>query len=253
MSISWRMQEVGHSDCSHLTGAVRAVPRPQHLQLAPGEVGHLGPHSHLRGDQHTDKLSRLNWKQHYNSPHYHSQGLFAAANIFSSLKLVYIFSVNPHLGPLQVTPSTAVSTLYNLILRFPSVGWSSIFVNFVFCIFWCSSHSPVVRMGVRPTYNSPLTLVTRSVWSVPNIILIYTDLPPPNTTPSKSCFQSTFHLKVWWNKSSLYQKSKKLLPSSKLSFQAWISFCGTMPTWRNKNALRTLKLIPCLQLIFYNI
>ena len=30
------------------------------------------------------------------------QGLFAAANIFSSLKLVYIFSVNPYLGPLQV-------------------------------------------------------------------------------------------------------------------------------------------------------
>ena len=32
-----------------------------------------------------------------------SEGLFAAANIFSSLKLVYIFSVNPYLGPLQVT------------------------------------------------------------------------------------------------------------------------------------------------------
>ena len=31
-----------------------------------------------------------------------AQGLFAAANIFSSLKLVYIFSVNPYLGPLQV-------------------------------------------------------------------------------------------------------------------------------------------------------
>ena len=30
------------------------------------------------------------------------QGLFSAANIFSSLKLVYIFSVNPYLGPLQV-------------------------------------------------------------------------------------------------------------------------------------------------------
>ena len=30
------------------------------------------------------------------------QGLFAAPNIFSSIKLVYIFSVNPHLGPLQV-------------------------------------------------------------------------------------------------------------------------------------------------------
>ena len=32
-----------------------------------------------------------------------SEGLFAAANIFSSLKLVYIFSVNPYLGPLQVS------------------------------------------------------------------------------------------------------------------------------------------------------
>ncbi|GAU98498.1 hypothetical protein RvY_09636 [Ramazzottius varieornatus] len=32
-----------------------------------------------------------------------SEGLFAAANIFSSLKLVYIFSINPHLGPLQIS------------------------------------------------------------------------------------------------------------------------------------------------------
>ncbi|RWS07648.1 transient receptor potential-gamma protein-like protein [Dinothrombium tinctorium] len=32
-----------------------------------------------------------------------AEGLFAAANIFSSLKLVYIFSVNPHLGPLQIS------------------------------------------------------------------------------------------------------------------------------------------------------
>ncbi|XP_076367318.1 transient receptor potential-gamma protein-like [Tachypleus tridentatus] len=31
-----------------------------------------------------------------------AEGLFAAANIFSSLKLVYIFLVNPHLGPLQI-------------------------------------------------------------------------------------------------------------------------------------------------------
>ncbi|XP_035211630.1 transient receptor potential-gamma protein-like isoform X2 [Stegodyphus dumicola] len=31
-----------------------------------------------------------------------AEGLFATANIFSSLKLVYIFSVNPYLGPLQI-------------------------------------------------------------------------------------------------------------------------------------------------------
>ncbi|XP_014679441.1 PREDICTED: transient receptor potential-gamma protein-like [Priapulus caudatus] len=32
-----------------------------------------------------------------------SEGLFAAANIFSSLKLVHIFTVNPYLGPLQIS------------------------------------------------------------------------------------------------------------------------------------------------------
>lgn len=37
-----------------------------------------------------------------------AEGLFSAANIFSSLKLVYIFSVNPHLGPLQVSLSRMV-------------------------------------------------------------------------------------------------------------------------------------------------
>lgn len=32
-----------------------------------------------------------------------SEGVFAAGNIFSFLKLVHIFSINPHLGPLQVS------------------------------------------------------------------------------------------------------------------------------------------------------
>ncbi|CAF4493895.1 unnamed protein product [Rotaria sp. Silwood1] len=32
-----------------------------------------------------------------------SEGIFAAANIFSSLKLVYIFTINSHLGPLQIS------------------------------------------------------------------------------------------------------------------------------------------------------
>ena len=36
-------------------------------------------------------------------PNLVSEGLFAGANIFSSLKLVYIFTVNPHLGPLQIS------------------------------------------------------------------------------------------------------------------------------------------------------
>lgn len=32
-----------------------------------------------------------------------SEGAFAAGMIFSFLKLVHIFSVNPHLGPLQIS------------------------------------------------------------------------------------------------------------------------------------------------------
>lgn len=46
-----------------------------------------------------------------------AEGLFAAANIFSSLKLVYIFSVNPHLGPLQISLGRMVGD----ILKFLSV------------------------------------------------------------------------------------------------------------------------------------
>ena len=49
----------------------------------------------------TVNLAREDWDTW--DPTLISEGLFAAANIFSSLKLVYIFSVNPYLGPLQVS------------------------------------------------------------------------------------------------------------------------------------------------------
>lgn len=32
-----------------------------------------------------------------------AEGLFAAGNVFSALKLVHLFSINPHLGPLQIS------------------------------------------------------------------------------------------------------------------------------------------------------
>ena len=47
-----------------------------------------------------------------------SEGLFAAANIFSNLKLVYIFSINPHLGPLQVTLGRMVFDMMKWALLF---------------------------------------------------------------------------------------------------------------------------------------
>ena len=43
-----------------------------------------------------------------------SEGLFAAANIFSTLKLIYIFTSNPHLGPLQIS----LGRMINDILKF---------------------------------------------------------------------------------------------------------------------------------------
>ena len=63
-------------------------------------MGYVGPNLDIRGsgeDVQYDEDGEM-----IDDNAYLFQGLFAAANIFSSLKLVYIFSVNPYLGPLQV-------------------------------------------------------------------------------------------------------------------------------------------------------
>ena len=53
-----------------------------------------------RGDIRAYEI-RANWDAF--DPNLIAEGLFAAANIFSTLKLIYIFTVNPHLGPLQIS------------------------------------------------------------------------------------------------------------------------------------------------------
>jgi len=60
-------------------------------------------------DPLANELARERWDAW--DPMLISEGLFSAANIFSSLKLVYIFSVNPHLGPLQVSLSRMVTDI----------------------------------------------------------------------------------------------------------------------------------------------
>lgn len=57
-------------------------------------------------------VSRRDWNAW--DPTLISEGIFAAANIFSSLKLVYIFTINPHLGPLQIS----LGRMVHDILRF---------------------------------------------------------------------------------------------------------------------------------------
>ncbi|CAG9563194.1 unnamed protein product [Danaus chrysippus] len=86
-----------------------------------------------------------------------SEGLFSAANIFSSLKLVYIFSVNPHLGPLQVSLSRMVLDILKFFVL-------DILVIFAFScglnqLLWyyadmekkrCPTGSPVATNGTLP-------------------------------------------------------------------------------------------------------
>ena len=45
-----------------------------------------------------------------------SEGIFACANVFSSLKLVYIFTINPHLGPLQISLGRMVFDIMKFIV-----------------------------------------------------------------------------------------------------------------------------------------
>ncbi|GBP17800.1 Transient-receptor-potential-like protein [Eumeta japonica] len=52
-------------------------------------------------DPKTIYIPREQWDAF--DPQLIAEGLFAAANIFSALKLVHLFSINPHLGPLQIS------------------------------------------------------------------------------------------------------------------------------------------------------
>ena len=65
-------------------------------------------------------LQRKDWDPY--DPNLIAEALFAAANIFSCLKLVYIFTANPHLGPLQISLGRMImdilkfAVLYILVL-----------------------------------------------------------------------------------------------------------------------------------------
>ncbi|XP_061717205.1 LOW QUALITY PROTEIN: transient-receptor-potential-like protein [Cydia pomonella] len=55
----------------------------------------------IKRDPQTKFIPREQWDAF--DPQLIAEGLFAAANIFSALKLVHLFSINPHLGPLQIS------------------------------------------------------------------------------------------------------------------------------------------------------
>lgn len=64
-------------------------------------IAYVQQTSEVRKDPSTAYIARENWDDF--DPQLIAEGLFAAANIFSALKLVHLFSINPHLGPLQIS------------------------------------------------------------------------------------------------------------------------------------------------------
>ncbi|XP_058837341.1 transient-receptor-potential-like protein [Topomyia yanbarensis] len=64
-------------------------------------VAYIQQTSEIAKDPSTAYIARENWDDF--DPQLIAEGLFAAANVFSALKLVHLFSINPHLGPLQIS------------------------------------------------------------------------------------------------------------------------------------------------------
>jgi transient-receptor-potential-like protein len=55
----------------------------------------------IRSDPARAYIAKENWDDF--DPQLVAEGLCAGANIFSALKLIHLFSINPHLGPLQIS------------------------------------------------------------------------------------------------------------------------------------------------------
>ncbi|XP_062564885.1 transient-receptor-potential-like protein [Armigeres subalbatus] len=64
-------------------------------------IAYIQQTSEISKDPSTAYIAREHWDDF--DPQLIAEGLFAAANIFSALKLVHLFSINPHLGPLQIS------------------------------------------------------------------------------------------------------------------------------------------------------
>ncbi|XP_059484449.1 transient-receptor-potential-like protein [Neocloeon triangulifer] len=64
-------------------------------------VAWMQQQAQITADPASAYVPREHWDDF--DPQLISEGLCAAANVFSALKLVHLFSINPHLGPLQIS------------------------------------------------------------------------------------------------------------------------------------------------------
>nr|XP_022912725.1 transient-receptor-potential-like protein [Onthophagus taurus] len=63
-------------------------------------IAYVQQYREISSDPSKASIPREEWDAF--DPQLVAEGLFAAANVFSALKLVHLFSINPHLGPLQI-------------------------------------------------------------------------------------------------------------------------------------------------------
>lgn len=74
------------------------------LYIATGVLrlaAYLTQKAEIDADPMAALVPRESWSDF--DPQLIAEGLFAAANVFSALKLIHLFSINPHLGPLQIS------------------------------------------------------------------------------------------------------------------------------------------------------
>ncbi|XP_064481669.1 transient-receptor-potential-like protein isoform X2 [Ornithodoros turicata] len=64
-------------------------------------LAYIQARQEIRASPLNEYLPREQWEAF--DPTLVAEGLFAAGNIFSALRLVHLFSMNPHLGPLQIS------------------------------------------------------------------------------------------------------------------------------------------------------
>nr|XP_033329419.1 transient-receptor-potential-like protein [Megalopta genalis] len=64
-------------------------------------AAYVQQNAEINQDSMAALVPRENWSDF--DPQLIAEGLFAGANVFSALKLIHMFSINPHLGPLQIS------------------------------------------------------------------------------------------------------------------------------------------------------
>ncbi|KOX71097.1 Transient-receptor-potential-like protein [Melipona quadrifasciata] len=97
-------------------------------------AAYLQQRTEISRDPTAALIPRETWSDF--DPQLIAEGLFAAANIFSALKLIHLFSINPHLGPLQISLGRMVIDIvkfffiYTLVLFAFACGLNQLLCQF---------------------------------------------------------------------------------------------------------------------------